>query len=564
MPKGLWLVFGIGLLVFTVAGAHCQQELAEQEEPSAEQLYEQVSILWIARTLQLSGTQIGHIIPRVQTINQQQQQLLSEADNLWPQYQQAIEQVLASWIAGITPLPASLASAQQAAANFRSQQAHLDMLIAASVQQILSELRPDQRGLVERLPEQQQRHQLMAQLAGAESLAAYIAQHLDTQRELMPDEYELVRLFEAQRLATRIVNPRAPDYEPLVGRILQLTDTVYNWSQPQYNAQYPTLVDQVSQFLNLAPVATRPISYDQLVAFVASPYTAALLQQVSSAVTEASAAGPTGLRSLADHPLPAALEKSDILALLNDLRLFPQQLAHLLPLTEQAAQVCDQAQKTVQYRYEELKPTGQQAYQLLIAGGEVPPELANAMEAVRRTQQDAHRQQRVALASVLRQLESLLVPEQNAVINWQPPADVLQADPAQRAAQQRQLAAEMIEAIRFLERMRYRDPLVYIQTRIGEVEGYLRHYVDPQSPDFSPLRSFIIDLLDRMKMVEEPDWPRVRVRLAAELLEAVGALPGRGGPQPTDQPLRWEDLYQVFTSPHTAELVGKMLAARTQ
>ena len=243
---------------------------------------------------------------------------------------------------------------------------------------------------------------------------------------------------------------------------------------------------------------------------------------------------------------------------------FTQQLAQLEPLAEQGFAAAQKAEKTVQDKYEKLKPTLAQAQQLLVASFEVPPETASAVADLRQAKEEASHQQRTAIAAILQRVRSVLGPRQRALIDWQRPADLISTDSERRLARLRRLAAEMRRAIEFLERLRYRDPFNYIQTRMGEVEAYLSTYVPRQSPRFPELHTFVIQMLDRMKMVEEPDWPGAAPELAAELLLGVGAVPSAPGPGPPDRPLGWEDLYEVFSSPHTAELVKQMLQMRTQ
>lgn len=557
------LVLGVGLVIFIASAAYSQQA-AEQPELSAEPLYEQVNVLWIARTVPLSGEQISEIIPKVQAIGEARQQLLSEADTYWQAHQDAIEQVLQRWIAGTPPPTESLARAEGAGAKFRQGKAQLEALIATSVEQILWALRPDQRHLVESWDQQQQRQQLSAELGGVDSLAEYIVQQLETQRELMPDEYGLVRVVEGRRLAAMIVDPRAPAYGELVRTILQLTDTVYNWPQPQYNAEYPALAEQVARLLNLpAPTAARRISYDELVSFVSSPYTGDLLQQISPEAQGESATVARPVRSLADHPLQVAVEKSDLLAVLNDLQLWPQQLQRLLPLAQQAAQATQKAEKMVGDKYTELEATFQQAYQTLLVSSEVPPELESGLAALRQTREEARHQQQVDIASILRQVQRILVPEQNALIDWQPPAAVIAVSPQEKAAQQRQIAAEMARTIQFMERQRYIAPEDYAAIWPQEAEQYLSKYVDPASPRFPECRRLVDSLLDVIEGVRDDEWAHTAPHLAARLLEDIGVIPMPGRRQPSARPLNWEVVYEVFANPATPDLLQKMLQLRS-
>jgi len=153
-------------------------------------------------------------------------------------------------------------------------------------------------------------------LEGASSLAEYIAGVINTQRDLMPDEYELIRIPEAQRVAAKIVPPNSPQFRQVVEQVLQLTDSVHGQSQAQYIQQYPALVEQIAQYLQLpAPSAQPPISYQQLLDFLASPYTLPLLQRAAAVATIEPI--PTDSRPIEDCLVGQAEEVSNIADLLD-------------------------------------------------------------------------------------------------------------------------------------------------------------------------------------------------------------------------------------------------------
>ena len=552
-------------IVFLLSGLAPTGLANPSEELSPDQLYEQVRILQIARTIQFTSEQTNQLMPTIDAVQDQRQQLVSAADALWTEHQQAIEEVLDHWIAGTHPPADSLSPAYDAVTTLANGEAELQQRIAAAAEQILAMLPPAQRFWVESLQQQQQRQQIAAELDGAESLAEYIVLHLDAQRQLMPDEYGLVRLINAQRLAARIIPPGRPDYQQAVQAVLNLTDTVYDWSAQQYNAQHPGLADQVTQFLNLLPAsAARPVSYEDLLLFVSSPHTPGLLRQITPTVSPSTETSQESPPPLAGHPFQLAQEKSDILFMLNYLGLTSNQVSGLIPLAQQAAAAVTTADQTVHNKLSELQSTLTQARQLLITTGALPPELTQLLTQLRLTHQEAEHQKRAQIADVLDQVENVLLRGQNRLIDWRLPPDLAATDPQQQAAQQRRLAGQMTRALRFLEQLRYRDPFIYLQMRMTEVEQFLRNYINPNSPQFAERRSFVINLLDRMKMVEEPDWAQAGPQLAAELLEGVGAFRPTRRSTRTARPLSWEDLYEAFSSLHTPELLQQMLHKRTQ
>ncbi|MCK4324984.1 MAG: hypothetical protein KAW89_10665, partial [Armatimonadetes bacterium] len=250
-------------LMSPLTGARAQSA-AGSPEFSTEQLYEQVTVLQVASTLQLSSEQIAQLTPLLKGIGANRAALLSSADEAWSQYGEAIQQVVSAQIGGQQASAEVRQSARVGITNFGKQRDAFYRSLASSAALLQSYLTAQQRQLIAPPGAAESQAQRALVLEGAGSLSEYIVSVINTQRDLMPDEYELIRIPEAQRVAAKIVPPNSPQFGQVVELVLQLADTVHGQSQAQYIQQYPALVEQVAQYLQLpAPSSQPPISYQQ-------------------------------------------------------------------------------------------------------------------------------------------------------------------------------------------------------------------------------------------------------------------------------------------------------------
>ncbi len=555
------LLAGAVILLFLLGHAGAEAP-ADAQEFSPQQLHAQVAVLQVAGALQLTTQQISEYIPLLQQVNQNREQVLSQADVVWNQYGPAIQQVAAAGMAG-QPASAEVGqNAQSGLADFTQQRDAFRRLLESAAVQLVGSLTQAQRQLIEdaRAPERQV--QIALELEGAQSVPEYIVRILEVQRELMPDEYQLVRGVQAEQIAAKILTPHAPEFPSVVGRILELTDTVFGWSQAQYIQEYPTLVGQVAVRLQL-PLAPpgRPISYQELLDFLSSPYTVPLFQRI--AVLPTVDPLPAEARAIREHPLADAVEGLGLIGLLNNLRVGVMQLAALVPVTQQIEVLAKPLRDPLSGRGEAFTTTLAQARDMLLATGQPSPEWQQLEAGFGQERREA----RLRVAGQLELVAGIMSPAQNDLIDWLAPADILAADIERVAYEQHRLLAEMRNVVDVLERLRFRrfrQIELYRRTRIGELNRLLERYgISQDSPLYPEYRSFGIDIFSRVRMMQGEDWEAAKILLASEFLRGVGVIeqPGvrPGGPKP----VTWEDMYAAFTCPKAAQIIQQMFAARS-
>ena len=534
------------------------QSTAGSPDFTPEQLYEQVALLQVASTLQLTSEQITQLTPLLEGIGENRGALLSSADEAWNQYGEAIQQVISAQIGGQQASAEVRQSANVGVTSFRNQRDVFYRSLESSVALLQSYLTVQQRQLIAPPGPAESQAQRAVALEGASSLSEYIVGVINTQRNLMPDEYALIRIPEAQRVAAKIVPPNAPQFGQIVEQVLQLADTVHGQSPAQYIQQYPALVEQVAQYLQLpAPSAQPPISYQQLLDFLTSPYTLPLLQQAAALATIEPL--PTDLRLIEDCLVSEAGEVSDLVGLLDYLQISVPQLSAIAPAVQRIAAILQPIREPAANQDQSFKNILIQVRDLLLAGGQVPPEWQQFQTNLEQ-QRDQARQQ---IAQQLERVQRRLLPGQNQLIDWQPPMDILAADSRRLAREQMRVLAEMRTVVDVFERLRFRQMQDYQRTRIAELNQLLERYGIPEdSPAYEEFRSFGIEILNQMRQTPWEQWQQARIALAVEFLGRLGVIGGASAGPAQQAPLTWQDMFTALTSPQAPLLIQQMITAR--
>ena len=545
-------------LMSPLTGARAQST-AGSPDFTPEQLYEQVTALQVASTLQLTSEQITQLTPLLEGIGEKRAALLSSADEVWNQYGEAIQQVISAQIGGQQASAEVRQSTRVGITNFGKQRDVYYRSLESSAALLQSYLTAQQRQIIAPPGPAESQAQRALALEGAGSLSEYIVSVIDIQRNLMPDEYALIRIPGAQRIAAKIVPPNSPQFGQVVEQVLQLSDTVYGQSQAQYVQQYPALGEQVAQYLQLpAPSAKPPISYQQLLDFLASPYTLPLLQRRAALATIEPL--PTDRRLIEDCLASEAGEVSDLVGLLDYLQISVPQLSAIAPVIQQIATILQPIRQPAANQEQSFNSILIQVRDLLLAGGQVPPEWQQFQTNLEQ-QQDQARQQ---IAQQLERVQRRLLPGQNQLIDWQPPMDILAADSRRLAREQMRVLAEMRTVVDVFERLRFRQMQDYQRTRIVELNQLLERYGIPQnSPAYQEFRSFGIEILNEMRQTPWEQWQQARIALAVEFLGKLGVIGGASAGPAQQAPLTWQDMFTALTSPQAPLLIQQMIAARS-
>jgi hypothetical protein len=527
------------------------------------QLWHDISLLWVCAQLGITPDQAKRIAGILSGYQDQVAAGAKMRRDAWPEAQAAVEAVLTAWAAGRDPDPQSKAAADAAAKQVQQQQSRTDNALRSAVQAIIQALTEQQRALVESSEEARVVSQMRSRYDGAPSMADYIVQEMTTQRMLMPEEYAAVRTVDASRIAGRLVDSRSDQYPAVRNALLSLFDGASNWNDQQFAAQLPTLPAQVRQYLALTnDTVPKPIAYADLRKWAQDPRTAKYLAIYATAAQPLAPDPET-----ATDELQSALDRAKLLVTFNSLRLSKQQAQQLLTVVAAAK---DEVKKLDANKEKLVAPAAGQLQPLLAhmisakpLGDQWATYLAGLYARMKALDDGLDGQ----LVPVVEAFRNVLMPQQAALIDWRVPTDVAGgASLQEKAAQKKQQAAQVQEAMNLVKFLRPLDELTFFSLRPARVEEFLSRYMRPGSQQFDRAKEQISDLILQSRAVKFDQWDATLPEVAVQCLQAAGQLrdnqqggrpAGRGG-------MDWNGAKDLLLAPETPRALQAMLGMAPQ
>ncbi len=265
------------LLLFLLSGsaAWCTPE------EDAKRLDEELYVLDIARTLNLTQAQCQALIPVVEEIQTAFKARDAGIEDIWKQTKDAIEAVNKAWETRTAPDPTSKATADQAEGLHRSIIEATRQAVDRAAEKARAVLTAEQRALIETPQQAELRRSNQAMYQGANSLAEYLARDIAALRQLREEEYEAARVALAMNLATRVTAIQDPGFRVALNQALDLEDTWRRMPDAEFNRREDGLPELLAQFLQTPEdpqVLQAPVTLDEFLRFLTSPYTAELLK----------------------------------------------------------------------------------------------------------------------------------------------------------------------------------------------------------------------------------------------------------------------------------------------
>jgi hypothetical protein len=262
------------------------------------------------------------------------------------------------------------------------------------------------------------------------------------------------------------------------------------------------------------------------------------------------------------HPLTAAIDLNANLRLVARWQPTDRQLMDLLSAARGAQQAVATRERSDQQAVETRADLFRQQAQCLAQGMPVDQAVTDGVAAYFGELEDARLKMMAAVDVQVRAVRRALAPDQARLVAWARPAEIgADGDEPAAATELRQMLADVTEAIRMLERIRYLIASDFATTRTGRIAEYLRQYFRPKTPEFNDAMEWMLDLTDEVRKIKEADWPAQAPLFAGRVLRYVGALDAPDAPQ-EQAPYNWWDVYYLLTDPHTPEMLQAMLAAR--
>ena len=267
----------LGVLLLAPGGG---QALAEKSVTL--QLEEDLRLLHVARTLDLSQDQVQKMVPLLQAVQERLKEQTTSDDAVWKEAQASITAVNQAWEKAQKADRTAKDEADKAAKAHQQALQATDKDIAAKAQQILGLLdKGKQLPLIETEQQQAARLENLARYEGSPSLAHYMARPIMALRRMRRNEYRVLRIAIALRLAQLVAPPNGPQFAGLVNGLLRIEDTVRRMSDADYAKYSPDLPSAIVTALRLPSEALgtqAQVTRDDFLFFVRSPRTVELLQ----------------------------------------------------------------------------------------------------------------------------------------------------------------------------------------------------------------------------------------------------------------------------------------------
>ncbi len=523
-------------------------------QPTGDQTWRDGKILWVACTLALTTDQARQIAQILTSLQGTLSAGVKLREQLGQDKLQAINTVLAAWLAGTQPDAVSLTSANDAANQVTTQDATEKQAVEAAGNSVLQLLTAAQRNQVEQDRDAQARAQNEMRLDGSPSIGDYIARELQIERRLMPEEYVAVRELNAARIASKIVNPRSNQYPRVEDAVLQLLDQVSRMSDQEFYRDLPTLPARVRNFLGITnDTVPKPVREDLFLQWLRDPRTAAYMSVYGTPALPL-AAEPAAQK----EPIRTALDSANIITFLTNLGLNRGQLAALLTVVGQAKIEVERVRLAKEGLMSVYAPDVIKALPLLISGQELPQVSVDFFNGAFAKLRDQDDQLTGALIPLVQSVQRIFNPRQANLIDWRvPPAVGATESPAERAKEAQADAVKVREAAHLVAGLRPFGQAEYIRVRVSRIEQLMTEYMDRGDPNFARVREQIGNIITDARGIPDAQWDsRVEAEVGARILQAVGQLQTQQW-QPSNRQIDWYNIRELLVAPETKGILEK-------
>jgi len=274
-------LLAVCLLVSLAAGV-CWGQPAEPAAPPPTpiQLIDDARVLYVAREMRLRADQVAAIIPLLNQAQELIKQRDAALDDIWAKNETSFVDMNRALLAGQAPAQSALSNVNRAAAAHDDVRAKCDRDLEQIGAQVLQLLDKQQIAGVQTLREIRAVEQVQQRNAGAVAVVADIERQASGMRQLLPDEYDALRVAMALRLASAVVDPSQRAFNNTVATMLRILDSVRRLTDAQFAQAQPLLRASIARQLGLPQDVVapgRPVSFDDFMTFVSYDRTAMLL-----------------------------------------------------------------------------------------------------------------------------------------------------------------------------------------------------------------------------------------------------------------------------------------------
>ena len=534
-----------------------------------EDLAGDLPLLQVLARLDLDAGQLAKIIPIVQEVSQASHKVDDADAQALADNGALLNRIMLALVAGNQVSAADTGAYEQITAAAQQRHDELAGAVGNAVAQVQRVLTAQQAATIEGAAQQRDRLAMSQRMGGADNPADYVVMKLKEQVQLMPDEYLRLREQRALDMAQAILGGAGPQTVALAQQILRINDNVAQTTPEDFQKELPTLPQRVAQWLN-APDPTNPkqTRYNDFLAWLQDSRTPELLQ-MALAAADPTAAAPTAAEQGAgpadeELDLDHMIRHVGYVVALNQLTVTAPQLRRLVPLSTQLAGLVKQSDESNLAPVRGAMPLFTGIWRKLIVGDDLTDDEQQALTNLRRGERDVQEALWAQADLVLQGISQVLLPQQNAFIDWtNPHAPAVEGNAtADQTEIGRDRRAMMAMTLQFFTTIRQLDQEQYLRMRIPLISDFLRPLYGMDNPQAAQAQQMMLDIVTQVKMMDNDTWQRQARRVASRLLDNLGL--GEQNPATPDKPFHWDDMFQLFSDSDTPGLLQKMLTARQE
>ncbi|MCX7598378.1 MAG: hypothetical protein N2512_05865, partial [Armatimonadetes bacterium] len=400
-------------------------------------------------------------------------------------------------------------------------------------------------GLVEDAQAAERRRDMERRLDGCRSAPEFILQTAEALRLLMADDYAIVRIAEAERVARRLGAQEPVAADPLTATVLAVLDELMNLPVEAFTTQRAELLTHVGQALGETGPAVPPaLTWDAFLEWLKTPETLLAVAAVAGQPRD------TAPARLPDEFL-SAMRQLELMWLFQDLDLTAEQAAAMGELLAQIEVDVKNAQAKQAEVAADAPGILSQVKAALSQGQPIPAKVADAARKLLASAEEVDANLTRAMAENLVAFRRLLSEPQRSLVYWQPDGPALRAMPREYRAEAMHHDAVLIaDAVDFLNAIKFQRSKRYRNVKVQFTDDFVAQYVDPDSPEFDAIVDAVLEVVTQARYVAPEDWENgADVEYGARVIRAMGLLEELEVPAPGNEPYDWRDLYELLTDP---------------
>lgn len=246
-----------------------------------------------------------------------------------------------------------------------------------------------------------------------------------------------------------------------------------------------------------------------------------------------------------------AMARADALNLMLQIGVLPSQAQQMIGPLRRIREAVDAHEAAQLNRLNQLSASLQRARAELVAGNELSPEMASAIDGYEAARQSARLELYRAVSEQMQIMASVLTPEQNRYLDWTPPGIIQPEACVEERLRMQQVAMGRIQdTAQMLDAVKHLHTFNFVTGRGPLVNDYLARYFPLDAAQFQQAYVTAINYTDQVRMLTEEQWQAQSMDIAAAMVEDLGLMPSMD-PGLQAGTIPWSSLFELVTHPQT-------------